>query len=186
MHTDDAALEAGNAYVVARVIKTDPASTAPLAAVKERIVAELVEEKALAAALESAAALRKELESAPLGSAGLKGRAIKTVKGVERSGVLSPFAPNPVMAEALFEARAGQWLPVAYAVEDGNGSGAVVVRVKGVQPPDAAEWDMVKDIMSDAVARDRAEGLFEIFMQRLASGAKVEVYNEDFVDRKNM
>ncbi|MEG6593991.1 peptidylprolyl isomerase, partial [Desulfovibrio sp. 1188_IL3213] len=64
--------------------------------------------------------------------------------------------------------------------------GAVVVRVKGVQPSDSAEWDAVKDIMASAVARDRADGLFEIFMQRLASGAKVEVYNEDFIDRKNM
>ena len=149
-------------------------------------MAGLVEEKALAAALESAAALRKELENAPLGAAGLKGRTVKTVKGMERNGALASFGPNPVMAEALFEARAGQWLPVAYAVEDGSGSGAVVVRVKGVQPPDAAEWDMVKDIMANAVARDRADGLFEIFMQRLASGAKVEVYNEDFIDRKNM
>ena len=182
----DTALEAGKAYVVARVIKSEPASTASLEAVKERIVAGLVEEKALAAALESAAALRKELENAPLGAAGLKGRTVKTVKGMERNGALASFGPNPVMAEALFEARAGQWLPVAYAVEDGSGSGAVVVRVKGVQPPDAAEWDMVKDIMANAVARDRADGLFEIFMQRLASGAKVEVYNEDFIDRKNM
>ena len=90
------------------------------------------------------------------------------------------------MTEALFEARAGHWLPVAYAVEGDNGSGAVLVRVKGVQPPDAAEWDMVKDIMANAVTRDRANALFEMFMQRLASSAKIKVYNEDFVDRKNM
>ena len=75
---------------------------------------------------------------------------------------------------------------MAYAVEGDNGSGAVLVRVKGVQPPDAAEWDMVKDIMANAVTRDRANALFEMFMQRLASSAKIKVYNEDFVDRKNM
>lgn len=182
----DTALEAGKAYVVARVIKSEPASTAPFESVKDRIVAGFVEEKALGAALEAAAALRKDLENAPVGAAGLKGRTVRTAKGMERNGVLASFGPNPVMAEALFEARAGQWLPVAYAVEDGSGPGAVVVRVKGVQPSDAAEWDAVKDIMASAVARDRADGLFEIFMQRLASGAKVEVYNEDFIDRKNM
>ena len=130
--------------------------------------------------------LRKELDTAPLGAAGLKGREIKMAKGVERNGGLPGFAPNPEMTEALFEARAGHWLPVAYAVEGDNGSGAVLVRVKGVQPPDAAEWDMVKDIMANAVTRDRANALFEMFMQRLASSAKIKVYNEDFVDRKNM
>ena len=45
---------------------------------------------------------------------------------------------------------------------------------------------MVKDIMANAVTRDRANALFEMFMQRLASSAKIKVYNEDFVDRKNM
>ena len=67
--------------MVAPVIKSEPASTASLEAVKERIVAGLVEEKALAAALESAAALRKELENAPLGAAGLKGRTSRPSRG---------------------------------------------------------------------------------------------------------
>jgi peptidyl-prolyl cis-trans isomerase D len=182
----DTALEAGKSYVVARVLKSEPAATAPLDSVKGQIVKALVEEKALVAAMDAASQLRKELDTAPLGAAGLKGREIKIAKGVERNGGLPGFAPNPEMTEALFEAKVGQWLPVAYAVEGDNGSGAVLVRVKGVQPPDAAEWDMVKDIMANAVTRDRANALFEMFMQRLASSAKIKVYNEDFVDRKNM
>ena len=182
----DTALEAGKSYVVARVLKSEPATTAPLDSVKGQIVKVLIEEKALVAAMDAAGQLRKELDTAPLGAAGLKGREIKMAKGVERNGGLPGFAPNPEMTEALFEAKAGQWLPVAYAVEGDNGSGAVLVRVKGVQPPDAAEWDMVKDIMANAVTRDRANALFEMFMQRLASSAKIKVYNEDFVDRKNM
>ena len=97
--------------------------------------------------MDAASQVRKDLDTAPLGAAGLKGREVKVAKGVERNGGLPGFAPNPEMTEALFEARAGHWLPVAYAVEGDNGSGAVLVRVKGVQPPDAAEWDMVKDIM---------------------------------------
>ncbi|OXS28043.1 MAG: peptidylprolyl isomerase [Desulfovibrio sp. MES5] len=182
----DTALEAGKSYVVARVLKSEPATTAPLDSVKGQIVKTLIEEKALVAALDAASQLRKELDTAPLGAAGLKGREIKIAKGVERNGGLPGFAPNPEMTEALFEAKAGQWLPVAYAVEGENGSGAVLVRVKGIQPPDAAEWDMVKDIMGSAVTRDRANALFEMFMQRLVSSAKIKVYKEDFVDRKNM
>ena len=182
----DTALEAGKSYVVARVLKSEPATTAPLDSVKGQIIKALIEQKALVAALDAATQLRKEMDTAPLGAAGLKGREIKNVKGVERNGGLAGFAPDTEMAAALFEAKAGQWLPVAYAVEGDKRAGAVLVRVKGVQPPDAGEWDMVKDIMGNAVTRDRAEALFEMFMQRLASGAKIEVYNEDFVDRKNM
>ena len=182
----DAALEAGKAYVVARVLKSEPATTAPLDSVKGQIIKALTEEKALEAAMDAASQLRKELDAAPLGAAGLKGREIKIAKGVERNGGLPGFAPNPEMTAALFEGKAGQWLPVAYAVEGEKGSGAVLVRVKGIQPADAAEWDMVKDIMTNAVTRDRANALFEMFMQRLASSAKIKVYNEDFVDRKNM
>ena len=62
----------------------------------------------------------------------------------------------------------------------------MLVHVGAVQPPDPAEWDMIKDIMTNAVERERVQGLYETFMQRLLSTAKVEVLNMDIVDRKNM
>lgn len=52
--------------------------------------------------------------------------------------------------------------------------------------PDPSEWDMIKDIMVNAVERERVQGLYRAFMQRLLSTAKVEVLNMDIVDRKNM
>ena len=45
---------------------------------------------------------------------------------------------------------------------------------------------MIKDIMTNAVERERVQGLYETFMQRLLSTAKVEVLKMDIVDRKNM
>ena len=60
------------------------------------------------------------------------------------------------------------------------------MHVGAVQPPDPAEWDMIKDIMVNAVERERLQGMYETFMQRLLSTAKVEVHNMDIVDRKNM
>ena len=62
----------------------------------------------------------------------------------------------------------------------------MLVHVGAVQPPDASEWDMIKDIMVNAVERERVQGLYETFMQRMLSTAKVEVLNMDIVDRKNM
>ena len=47
----DRALEAGDAYVIARVVKSVPASTETLEAVKDKIAARLQGEKALAAAM---------------------------------------------------------------------------------------------------------------------------------------
>ena len=60
------------------------------------------------------------------------------------------------------------------------------MHVGGVQPHDPSEWDMIKDIMANAVERERVQGLYETFMQRMLSTAKVEVLNMDIVDRKNM
>ena len=115
------------------------------------------------------------------------GLGIKTANPMDRSGSLADFGPDPELAAALFSARVGQWLPTAFAVSSPKeGQGAVLVHVGAVQPPDSSEWDMIKDIMAGAVERERVQGLYETFMQRLLSTAKVEVLNMDIVDRKNM
>ena len=183
----DRALEAGDAYVVARVLKTEAASTQPLEAVKEKIVARLQGEKALAEAMRTAVERRKSLADGAINPTLKTGMGIKTAKPMDRSGSLADFGPDPELAAALFSARVGQWLPTAFAVSSPkDGQGAVLVHVGAVQPPDPAEWDMIKDIMVGAVERERVQGLYETFMQRLLSTAKVEVLNMDIVDRKNM
>ncbi|MTJ92083.1 MAG: peptidylprolyl isomerase [Desulfovibrio sp.] len=183
----DRALEAGDAYVVARVLKAEAASTLPLEAVKEKIVARLQGEKALADAMRAATERRKSLVDGAINPTLKTGMGIKTANPMDRSGSLADFGPDPELAAALFSARVGQWLPTAFAVSSPKeGQGAVLVHVGAVQPPDASEWDMIKDIMAGAVERERVQGLYETFMQRLLSTAKVEVLNMDIVDRKNM
>lgn len=183
----DRALEAGDAYVVARVLKAEAASTLPLEAVKEKIVARLQGEKALADAMRAATERRKSLVDGAINPTLKTGMGIKTANPMDRSGSLADFGPDPELAAALFSARVGQWLPTAFAVSSPKeGQGAVLVHVGAVQPPDSSEWDMIKDIMAGAVERERVQGLYETFMQRLLSTAKVEVLNMDIVDRKNM
>ena len=183
----DRALEAGDAYVVARVLKAEAASTQPLEAVKDKIVAKLQGEKALADAMRAAAERRKGLTDGSINPTLKTGMGIKTAKPMDRSGSLADFGPDPELAAAVFSAKVGQWLPAAFAVSSPkDGQGAVLVHVGAVQPPDASEWDMIKDIMANAVERERVQGLYETFMQRLLSTAKVEVLNMDIVDRKNM
>lgn len=183
----DTALEAGDKYLVARVIKSEPASTRPLSAVKEAIVAKLTAEKALKAAMESAAARRKELKGGPLPEALKAGLDIKTAPAMERGGNLADFAPDAALSEAVFAARPGTWLPAAYAVDGkSEGPGALLCRVAAVQPPDPQEWNTVRDLMANGVSRERVDGLYQLFMQNLASKAKVEVLNTNIVDRVNM
>jgi peptidyl-prolyl cis-trans isomerase D len=106
---------------------------------------------------------------------------------MDRGGALADFAPDAALSEALFAARPGVWLPTAYAVEGkSEGPGALLCRVDAVQPPDPQEWNTVRDLMSNGVSRERVDGLYQLFMQNLASRARVEILNPDVVDRVNM
>lgn len=182
----DRPLEAGDAYVVARVLKAEPASTEPLDAVRERIGDTLRGKRALDAAMRAAAERRQTLKDGPLNPALSKGMGVRTAPAVERGGTLADFAPNAALAQAAFQARQGQWLPVAYAVTGKEGAGALLVHVAAVQPPEAADWEAVKGIMAAASQRQRAEGLFDAFMRRLLAGARVDVRNSDIVERKGL
>lgn len=183
----DTALEAGDAYVVARVLAAEPAATESFDKVKDKIFAALTEEQALAAALQAAAERRKELRDGPLNPTFKQGLGARTPAPLERGGALEGFAPEPALAEAVFSAPVDAWLPTAYAVQNlKEGKGALLAHVAAVLPPDVKEWETVKDIMQSAVTRERGEGLFEVFMQRLLVNAKIEVNNPDLVDRKNM
>ncbi len=183
----DTALEAGDKYLVARVVKSEPGSIQPLSAVKQAIMARLTAEKALQAALENASARRGELKDGPLSNAQKASLNIKTAPVMDRGGALADFAPDAALSEALFAARPGVWLPTAYAVEGkSEGPGALLCRVDAVQPPDPQEWNTVRDLMSNGVSRERVDGLYQLFMQNLASRARVEILNPDMVDRVNM
>lgn len=183
----DTALEAGDQYLVAKIIKSQPAATEPLDAVKDAIIAKLSAEKALKAAMEQAAARRKELADGELPEALKQSLHLKTAPAMERGGALADFAPDAALAEAVFAARPGTWLTAPFAVNGKTeGAGALLVRVHAVQPPDPAEWNGVQDMMVNGVARERADGLYQAFMQNLFSRAKVEAVNQDVVDRKDM
>ena len=183
----DRALEAGDAYVIARVVKSVPASTETLEAVKDKIAARLQGEKALAAAMKAAAERRKTLTDGTINPTLKTGMGIKPANPMDRNGTLADFGPDPQLASAVFSAKTGQWLPATFAVSSPkDGQGAVLVHVDSVLPPNQEEWNLVKDVMANAVERERVEGLYETFMQRMLATAKVEVQNMDIVDRKNM
>ncbi len=183
----DRALEAGDAYIVARVLKNVPASVEQLEAVKNTIIDRLQNEKALDAAMRAAVERRKSLADGVISPTLKVSLGIRSAAPMERSGSLAEFAPSLELSSAVFGASVGQWLPEPFAVTDAKeGSGAVLVHVDAVLPPDNSEWEAIKAIMAGAAQRERADGLFAVFMQRLFSTATVEVRNMDIVDRKGL
>ncbi|MBD5626089.1 MAG: peptidylprolyl isomerase [Desulfovibrio sp.] len=182
----DSALEAGDSYLVARIVATEPASTRPFAEVKGGIVKILGEEKALADALASAQATRAKLKDGPLPEAEAKSLGVKQAPAMERGGALADFAPDPALAEAIFADKPGDWLERVYSVSGPQGPGALLCRVAAVLPPDGAEWESVAEALAEGVRREREDAVYAIFLQSLADGAKVEVVNSNLVDRVNM
>lgn len=182
----DSALEAGDSYLVARVIATEPPSTRPFAEVKDGILTTLRAEKALADALANAQATRAGLKNGALPEAEAKRLGVRLAPPMERGGALADFAPDPALAEAIFAGRPGDWLPRVYSVEGPQGPGALICRVAAVLPPDGAEWASVGEAMAEGVKRERQDAIYALFLQALAEGAKVEVVNSNLVDRVNM
>ena len=182
----DSALEAGDSYLVARVIATEPPSTKPFAEVKEGIVKRLRAEKALADALASAQATRASLKNGPLNEAEARRLGVRVAPAVERGGTLADFARDPALVEAIFADRPGDWLSRVYSVTGPEGPGALICRVAAVLPPDDAEWESVGEALADGVKREREDAVYAIFIQSLADKAKVEVVNSNLVDRVNM
>lgn len=119
----DTALEAGDHYLVAKVLTSEPASTQPLKAVEGVIMTKLTAEKALKAAMEHATARRKELVDGALPEPLKKNLNLRTAPAMDRGGVLADFAPDAALAEAVFAARPGTWLTAVFAV-NGKSEGA--------------------------------------------------------------
>ncbi|MBQ9407581.1 MAG: SurA N-terminal domain-containing protein [Desulfovibrio sp.] len=183
----DRALEAGDAYVVARVLKATAATTQALTDAKAKIVEQLLAEKALAAAMTAAKNERTKLQDGSINPTLKTGMGIHTAAPLERNGALADFSPSAALSAAIFRAEVNQWLPEPFAVDNvKEGKGALLVHVSAVQAAPTEEWEAIKSIMTGAAQRERAEGLLGIFMQDLLSTAKVEVRNRDLVDRKGL
>ena len=182
----DTALEAGDSFIVARVLAVEPPSVKPFADVKGEILKTLSAEKALTDALAEAKAIRAKLKDGPLPADEAKKLGVKLAAPLERGGQLADFALDPALAEAIFMDKPGNWLPQVYSVTGPQGPGALICRVAAILPPDEAEWASVGEVLGQAFKRERQDDVYAIFLQRLTSGAKIQIVNSNLVDRVNM
>lgn len=182
----DTALEAGEKYIVARVIKSEPAGTKPFEEIKEGLINDLKAEKAESRALAEATTALEKAKTAAFNEAEAKRLELKTAPDVERGGTFADFEPDPALNQAIFSTKPGEWLAKAWQVRGPEGQGAIMARVAKTVPAPAGEFDSVADIMANAVKQERMDAVYGLMLQNLANGAKVEITNPGLVDRANM
>lgn len=182
----DTALEAGDKYVVCRVLKSEPAGVKPFEEVKSALMETLKADKAEARAMAEARALLEKAKKTPFSAEEAKKLDLQTGVAVERGGALADFMPNTALNQAIFAAKPGAWLDNVYPAATAKGAGAILARVDRSLPPEEGEFASVAEIMNNGVKRERMDAIYEMFMRNLASKAKVEVTNPQLVDRVDM
>ncbi|MDR3320459.1 MAG: peptidylprolyl isomerase [Desulfovibrio sp.] len=182
----DTIFEAQDQFFIVRVLNAAPKSLAPFSEVKNAITARLSTEKGLAAAKKKATGQLGELDAAPLKDARRKELRVRTAS-LRRMDDLVDFQPDASLDEAIFAAAPQQWLSVVFVVDSkADGPGALLCRTTAVNDPDLQEWQGLQSLMENISARERSDGLFQIFMFNLLSRATVEVYNQEIVDHAGL
>ena len=183
----DTALEGEDSYIVARVIAAEPAKIKPLADVSKEIAERLSREQGLGQAMHKAQEILGVVKAESIDKAKQQYPAIKESQPLERGGMLYGFRADDLLMEKIFSSSAAHWLAAPQAVSRDDGqAGAIIVYVDKISPPDPAGFESVAEMLANAVKQQRMEGIYNIFMQNLAKNAKVEIVNQNLIDRVNM
>ena len=173
----DTALEAGDRYLVVRVLASEPSTTPSLEQARDRVMKALVAEKSLQAAMEKATAILKAMTGGTLPA---EDAARVQSADLTRDGALAGFVPNPAMNQVIFRAAPQTWIDQVFSVyeqDDSSKGGALLCRVAAVEQPKADGWAGMANLLTELVQRKRVEGMYQTFMRMLEQKAKIEVYN---------
>lgn len=182
----DTALESGDNYIVAKVEDVKPAGIKPFADVSKDIANILIQQKALNLAIADATEILKKIKNESLDAAIKQYPAIRQNQIVDRTGTLEGFASDPAFTDSLFASPIKHWLSAPMAVETNKGaSGAILAYINKIEPMTEGEFASVAEILGRAAKQERMEGIYELFIGQLAKNAKVEITNQNLIDRIN-
>ncbi len=177
--TTDTPLTTQDGFLFAKVVEARPAAVAPLADVKDRIVAELVEKDALAKAKEAAEAAAADMKT-PEGVAKVlaayKDKATLS-QPFTRQGFIPGLGMVPPLVKAAFEQKSVDWLPQVFAVSDGF----VLARPEKRIEPDPAAWNADKDKWMQSLLQSKQSELFRAYLTTIQDQAKIEMVNVDIL-----
>lgn len=158
-------------YALVKVKDIKPQSVKPLVDVSDTIKTRLQAETARKLALEDATAVRKTF-TADLPDA-LKKRVVRS-EAVNRAGLVPKLGQNADLGTAAFSSSVNDWLPAAYALNNG----AALLRLVEVIKPSEESWKTASGQIQDAVLNAKREQMFRGFLNLLRSQAKIEMKNE--------
>lgn len=181
----DTALEAGDNYLIARILESKPADTKSYDTVKKEIIAQLTQQKALELALNDATALLQKIKNEKPDQ--VHKPELTKSKPLERNGQLAGFEPAPALMAAIFASKPDAWLTAPQVVTtDKNAPGALIAYIDKTLAPEKGEYEAVAEMLDNTGKQERMAGLFGIFIQNLAQKAKVQIVNQDRIDRVNI
>lgn len=180
----DTALEAENSYVIARVLKSEPAGTKSLETVREEIKNRLVQRQELNLTRLEAENILAKIKKEDFVKVKEQYPDIRTSQPLERGSVLDGFEQAPIFNDAVFANPLHTWLPKPLDMIQKDGkAGVIIAYIDKLVPAEKGEFESVEQILVNATRQERLEGLYEMFMTELSRNAKVEIVNGDLVDR---
>ena len=169
-----APLEVPDGLLLVFVRETKPAEVPPLEEVKDDIVATLTAQKSKALAREAAEAILPEMATTGVLPEAFAGKVQQTGNFVRVASVLEPFGSVPQLISALFLSEKGQWLPVAYDVNNGT----VVARLADIIPGSKEQWELMKQFLMNAILQNKREMAIGAFFDNVGSRAKMDAFEE--------
>ncbi|WP_298068549.1 SurA N-terminal domain-containing protein [uncultured Mailhella sp.] len=175
----DAPLSSGAALVVLKVTESRPQTVKPLDEVRSDLVQELTKQKAVDRAMEDARKARAAFQN----DAPASGAEIKTSEPFGRGGNIAGLGGDAALAGAVFAVPevGAAWLKDAFRVNDG----AVLARVSAIEAPAEQTWKEMEAAMVANMQAERANMVFQTYLERLASEASIKTFNSPLLRDSN-
>lgn len=172
----DTPLEVDGGYILARVNTSVPETHMPLEQVRPAIEGRLLQEAAMQMAGEEAKKIADDVKAGNLPTTLAK--TVQTSPLINRRGFVPGIGQAPELVKAVFEQSGEGW-----AGPYMSAAGAVFFRLKNVATPTDSEWEQAAQQVKESMERSKRQELFRAFVNDLVKNGKVEIRNQDFLDK---
>ena len=157
-------------YLLALKTEARPARVSPLETVREEIIKQLKDQKALERAREEAAALLQNLQNKDQVNVPAE-YDVKQSEAFTRRGFIPGLAMNPDLAEAALSAGDEDWLEKPYEVSRGY---VLARRIERIPPP-KEQWEEQKSFWISRLNQNRKGSLHQAYIEGLRASAEIEI-----------
>ncbi|MFW5734943.1 MAG: SurA N-terminal domain-containing protein [Oceanidesulfovibrio sp.] len=172
----DTPLESTEGYVLATVQERLPPDYKPLEEVREAIVERIKQDKVKKLAKARAEELAAQVQES--GVPADKTDDLLTTNSFDRQGLIEGLGMNQELTQKAFAAEQGDWLPGAWAVQDGY----IVANLHEVIPATDAQWATEKSMWMDFISESKKEELFRAFLSDMQEKAEILVYQPKLLE----